>query len=696
MKKIFYILSTLNLILTTCFAQSGWVKQSPLPTGNALVSSSFVNAHTGFAVGTNGTVIKTTNRGDLWLTKSSGTNSHFFSVCFVNQNIGYISGYNTFLKTNDGGENWIQIPVVVNGNGTLHSVYFVNENVGYIAGNDSLILKTTNGGINWQNISIGNENYFAVYFLNEQTGYVGGSNSQIYKTTNGGSNWVQQQTAYLIAITSLYFVNSDTGFMAGGLPSSGIIQKTTNGGANWYVVSTDAGYLWSIRFADAQTGYAEGWGGTLKSTDAGENWTLIQPYGYENVNPVDVQNVYLFGAGGAIAKTTNGGLNFFQQSSGSTGPIKTIFMINENTGYAGDIVIKTTNGGINWLYKGSATVEYLFFLNTDTGFAVGGINFLKTIDGANSWTETTISGNNLYSVLFINYDTGFVIGQDGVFKTTNSGLNWEEKYFQGGRSIFFVNSETGYATGLEYTSIIMKTTNAGENWNLQSIPTSEELKSIYFLNANTGYAAGGYHGIILKTTNGGNNWFAVYTSAGYITLNSVYFTNVNTGYAVAEYPGRLMKTTDGGNNWYTQNTGVTSGLLCIQFLNDSVGYIGGNAGIILKTTTGGEPIGIKQISSEIPNGFVLHQNYPNPFNPTTKIKFKAPLAPPEGGMQIVSLKIYDVLGKEVTTLFSSPWGRIGGAAYEVEWDGSYYPSGIYFYELETSEFSQAKKMILIK
>jgi hypothetical protein len=110
----------------------------------------------------------------------------------------------------------------------------------------------------------------------------------------------------------------------------------------------------------------------------------------------------------------------------------------------------------------------------------------------------------------------------------------------------------------------------------------------------------------------------------------------------------------------------------------------------------GPPIGIKKIESEIPIKFELYQNYPNPFNPTTKIKFKALLAPPEGGMQIVSLKIYDVLGKEVTTLFSSPWGRIGGAAYEVEWNGSNYPSGVYFYYLETSEFTHAKKMILIK
>jgi hypothetical protein len=107
-------------------------------------------------------------------------------------------------------------------------------------------------------------------------------------------------------------------------------------------------------------------------------------------------------------------------------------------------------------------------------------------------------------------------------------------------------------------------------------------------------------------------------------------------------------------------------------------------------------ISVNNISSEIPNSYILYQNYPNPFNPVTKIKFQAPLSPPEGGMQIVSLKIYDILGKEVSTIFSSPWRRIGGATYSVDWDGTNYPSGVYFYKLITGSYSETKKMVLIK
>ncbi len=105
--------------------------------------------------------------------------------------------------------------------------------------------------------------------------------------------------------------------------------------------------------------------------------------------------------------------------------------------------------------------------------------------------------------------------------------------------------------------------------------------------------------------------------------------------------------------------------------------------------------GIKVIG-ESPDKFSLSQNYPNPFNPITKIKFQAPHSPPGRGMQDVSLRIYNVLGEEAAVIFSSPWGRIGGAGYEVEWDASNYPSGIYFYKLETNGFTETKKMILIK
>lgn len=116
------------------------------------------------------------------------------------------------------------------------------------------------------------------------------------------------------------------------------------------------------------------------------------------------------------------------------------------------------------------------------------------------------------------------------------------------------------------------------------------------------------------------------------------------------------------------------------------------------------PIGIKPLNEIIPEQFYLFQNYPNPFNPVTKIKFQiaTPLNPPERGTS-VRLIVYDILGREIANLIPPLWGGQEGlpaGTYEVEWDGSSYPSGVYFYNLTagdaSNQLSITKKMVLIK
>lgn len=95
--------------------------------------------------------------------------------------------------------------------------------------------------------------------------------------------------------------------------------------------------------------------------------------------------------------------------------------------------------------------------------------------------------------------------------------------------------------------------------------------------------------------------------------------------------------------------------------------------------------GIQQ--TEIPNYYSLSQNYPNPFNPATNIKYTIPKA------GIVSLKIYDVLGKEVAVLVNE---LKNPGVYNVDFDASNFASGIYFYRIESSDFAAVKKMMLVK
>jgi len=97
--------------------------------------------------------------------------------------------------------------------------------------------------------------------------------------------------------------------------------------------------------------------------------------------------------------------------------------------------------------------------------------------------------------------------------------------------------------------------------------------------------------------------------------------------------------------------------------------------------------GINQINNFTPKRFFLSQNYPNPFNPVTKIKFDIVNA------GLVKLKIYDMLGNEVSTLVKE---NLSQGSYESEFDGSRLSSGVYFYRIETENYSEVKRMMLIK
>lgn len=98
------------------------------------------------------------------------------------------------------------------------------------------------------------------------------------------------------------------------------------------------------------------------------------------------------------------------------------------------------------------------------------------------------------------------------------------------------------------------------------------------------------------------------------------------------------------------------------------------------------PIGISSISSEIPGRFILHQNYPNPFNPVTKIKFELPKS------SVFELNVYDILGRKV---YSAYYNKPAGT-YEIDFDGSGFASGIYFYSVKAGEYYDTKKMIILK
>lgn len=96
---------------------------------------------------------------------------------------------------------------------------------------------------------------------------------------------------------------------------------------------------------------------------------------------------------------------------------------------------------------------------------------------------------------------------------------------------------------------------------------------------------------------------------------------------------------------------------------------------------------VELLPGELPAAFRLEQNYPNPFNPTTTISFSLPT------QSFVSLKIFDALGREVTTLVNEEL-QVGN--YKYQWNAVNNPSGVYFYQLQAGSVKETKKLVLLQ
>ena len=246
-------------------------------------------------------------------------------------------------------------------------------------------------------------------------------------------------------------------------------------------------------------------------------------------------------------------------------------------------------------------------------------------------------------------------------------------------SVHFPTLNNGYVVGDEGT--ILKTINGGINWTSQSSGTAYSLTDVCFVDANTGFVVG--VATIIRTTNGGINWTIQSIGTSYV-LESVSFTDANNGTAVGQ-GGTILRTINGGINWTSQSSGTYNTLWSASFIDANNGTVVGYYGTILRTTNGG--VFVNQVSSKIPERFSLYQNYPNPFNLSTNIRFDILKS------SYIKLTIYDILGKEVSVFINE---NLTAGIYEVSWDGSVYPTGVYFYRLVTGNFVNVKKMVLIK
>jgi photosystem II stability/assembly factor-like uncharacterized protein len=321
MKKRFLIL-TLYTLITQCTLHSQWVQQT-LPVSGLVYDIAFLNANTGFVSMNTPALLKTTNGGTNWFV-------------FGGQLIYHIQFLDTLY-------------------GYAH---------GYYAGNHKMY-KTTNGGVSWDSMFVGQGAYGDISFISRDTGWIGGfdqaSNTMIWKTTNGGQNFQLQYTAPGPAIGDIFFTRqSYGGNYYGWFTGSGLMARTTNSGVNWAYYSnlpnSNAGWIF---FLNKDTGWVTNFNGsqnyTMYTTNNGINWTIQNLPATYGAGDLYFYNQYLgWGAGGfgKVVATTNSGFNWGTQDVPFF-TVNSIFFLDSLTGWCGgNGIAKTTNGGGNITYQG--------------------------------------------------------------------------------------------------------------------------------------------------------------------------------------------------------------------------------------------------------------------------------------------------------------------------------------------------------
>ena len=396
------------------------------------------------------------------------------------------------------------------------------------------------------------------------------------------------------------------------------------------------------------------------------------PYSLNRLCFIDSVRGWVAGDSGTVLRTTNGGQSWEVQDTGMRSNIIDFFMLDQSYGWGvalqyamGTILIRTTNGGVTWsrdIYPG----EYFYaitFVDSANGVMGGNQGKLKTTtDGGSTWSPAVVDSSNA---------SGFPVLR-----------------------LAFFSHNYGYALGgrIDLAGIIWRTTNGGRRWTVAN-PDSvgEPLHGIHFFDSLNIIAVGGDFDRgsgMVRSKDGGQSW--LYTFLGiWGEARAISFRTPSEGIVPLGFPGTYMVTEDTGVTWHDFFTPDSSAVFDVTFTDSLHGYMVGINGTFLKY----DPT-IDRVSPEmtdIPTTTTLFQNFPNPFNPNTRISYRLTFA------SFVSLKVFDVLGREVVTLFR---GHAPAGVHEVEFNGDVYPSGVYYYELSTTSArdraTQVRKMLLVK
>lgn len=642
----------------------------------------FVDSLSGWAVGFNGVIIKSTDGGKTWESQSSGTQTSLHAVHFVDGSLGVAVGHNgVILRTDNGGTIWNRISTSYGEH--LYDVQLNSRSVAFASGGRTHILKTTDGGLAWDRVfgsSRGTVTIDGIFMLNDFTGWAVGGN-YLYKKEYDNA-WHTQANYGGWDLVDVQFLDENIGFVLSGDAFSyftGRVYKTTDGGDTWKSLGSIDRRLHGLGFAGENIGWAVGGDGAIVRFDEQGLSQLTTPI------PRAVLN--------------------------------SVYFLDENTGWIGGEdghIYHTDDGGTNWIDidAGSRDVIDILFTTATTGWYLEPRSLRRSEDGGSTWKTSLVfledngviikDNYTFIDMIFVDDKTGWVVGyreenQIGngiIYKTTNGGASWVEQegsYIPIILSVFALDGNHAWAAGVGGRMI--RTSNGGSNWEtylIQGLRADKNLQCLCFVDVSTGWVAG-EDGTIFKTSDAGVSWYdqSIETADDFL---SVSFVDNQTGW-ISTNSASLYFTKDGGETWELSEPAysTTTSFYSVFFLNAQNGWVVGSNGLVLKYV-GSNPSSVQSLQGNMSQSFTLAQNYPNPFNPSTTISFQLPKA------SNATLKILNMLGQEIKTLASK---RFEAGSHSVVWDGldgqgMQVPTGVYLYRIETESFSQTKKLLLLK
>lgn len=440
--------------------------------------------------------------------------------------------------------------------------------------------------------------------------------------------------------------------------------------------------------------------------------------------------------------------NYWQQTNGPNGEnIQTLEFDNTGNLYAGCLnaggMFRSIDSGNSWTQINNGLPPYPWLIslvtNSNGHLFVSANGVYRSTNSGTSWILCNNGLGNSTGYLAINaIGHLFVATNAGIYRSTNNGDNWSLISNSPQGAIGLAVSPWGhlFATVYEPTRSIYRSTDNGNTWTQSTIGLTNAyyLRRIVFNSAGYIFVSSDPGGGVYRSMDNGNTWVQVTSGMNFTGIYSLAINSIGhlfAGTIPYPYGGGVYRSTNNGTSW----TKVNTGLFDITPLQGSVGamslaidingflYAGTFGAGVFKTRLStisntfvpekyeseylitsevnfldyyseGIYLGMDNFhkikasnENTLPDDYCIFQNYPNPFNPTTKIKYDL------SENNFVTLKVFDILGREVVELVNDvkPVG-----SYEVEFNASNLPSGIYFYRLQAGSFVETKKMVLMK